>query len=103
MIGLTICISYTIDGFSCGEGKRKHVLANSLKQAQGYVRAAIDGAGIGASDWSGGELRLDGKAIGHISYNGRAWHTDGEEMAPSAPVLGPYAVKAAKASKKVPA
>lgn len=94
MKGLTISISYTIEGFSCPEGKNKRVLVNSLAQAQREVREIIDSAGIGARDWSGGKLCLNGKAIGRVSYNGRAWTLSDTEMDPADPILGVYATQA---------
>lgn len=51
-----------------------------VEQASAQVRGYIDMYGLGSSDWAGGELRLDGKKIGRISYNGRAWNNDGTEM-----------------------
>jgi hypothetical protein len=84
MIGLTVTTK------QAGEAA-KHVVVNSLEQAQRVVRIFIDNAGIGSSEFEGGQLRLDGKLIGRISYNGRAWHRDNVEMAAHDSALGVYA------------
>lgn len=56
------------------------VPAATTAQAGAQVRAYIETYGLSASELAGGELRLDGKVIGRISYNGRAWDVDGNEM-----------------------
>ena len=54
------------------------VEVESVEQASALVRADIDATGIGSSDWYGygktqGEVRVAGKKVAHISYNGRVW------------------------------
>lgn len=86
MMGLTIYLKQT------GHPGR-HVLVNSLQQARDAVTSFIGHAGIGASEWEGGRLMLDGERIGSISYNGRAWGLSGHtEMMPTDKVLGAYAL-----------
>lgn len=99
MIGLTVTLQHApntdIDGgywqAPVDSPRPKHALVNGLKKAQQAVSAYIDRNGLGGGNWTGGDLRLDGKVVGRISYNGRAWNLDGTEMAANDPVLGVYA------------
>jgi hypothetical protein len=105
MMGLTVTLSHCpnpdIKGTGYWEepvesGTARHVLASSLKRAQQIAQQYIDRNGLGGGNWTGGALMLDGKVIGHISYNGRAWHNTAPrepqlEMSPADPVLGSYA------------
>lgn len=110
IIGLTVTLSHAsnpdVDGGYWDEPvdppTPKHVLVSSLARAQEVARAYIERNGLGGGNWTGGTLMLDGKAIGHISYNGRAWHgsprdwgKDSREMLPADPALGCYALGAA--------
>lgn len=100
MIGLTVRLSHCPNP-DIGGGywetpidprKPQHVLVNSLPNAQQTVRDYIERNNLGSGNWNGGDLRLDGKTIGRISYNGRAWRLDNSPMPPDAPELGVYAV-----------
>lgn len=105
MMGLTVRLSHAPNPDVAGgywdapvdPRKAQHALVNSLPQAQRAVRAYIERNNLGGGNWTGGELRLDGKPIGRISFNGRAWRLDGTEMPADAEELGVYARKAAKA------
>ena len=56
----------------------KKVRVRSADQASAAVRAYIDTYGLGASNWTGGDIReSSGKLIGRVSYNGRVWTPDG--------------------------
>jgi hypothetical protein len=56
----------------------KWVEVESMEQASEMVRKDIDATGAGSTDWydfgkTQGEVRIAGKTIGRISYNGRIW------------------------------
>lgn len=99
MIGLTISLGHAPnpdvdDGYWAEPeepGTVRHDSVTSLGQAQQAVRLYISRNNLGGGNWAGGDLRLDGKLIGRISYNGRAWRLGGVEMEPTDPVLGIYA------------
>lgn len=56
--------------------QREHWAAVAdLRAASEYCRGAIDGAGLGGGNWTGGTIR-DRKTkaiVGRVSYNGRVW------------------------------
>lgn len=55
------------------KGKEKWVDVQSLEEAAATCRAWIERNDLGGGNWTGGEVRQDGNAIGYISYNGRVW------------------------------
>jgi hypothetical protein len=99
MIGLTVRLSHAPNPDIAGgywdepidPRKAQHALVNSLINAQQTARDYIERNNLGGGNWNGGDLRLDGKSIGRISFNGRAWRLDGTEMPPDADELGVYA------------
>jgi len=67
--------------------KRLVVVVWSLAQAQAKVRQFISDQDLGANDWYGmnkrnaaGLVTMDREAIARVSYNGRAWTLEGEEI-----------------------
>lgn len=65
--------------------KAQYPIVNSWSTAQRVVREFIEehdlGAGCSDGDaFTGGDVYEDGKKIGHISYNGRAWDLKGKEI-----------------------
>jgi hypothetical protein len=46
---------------------------HGLDAAIAVCRDYIARYNLGAGNWAGGEVRMDGKAIGRVSYNGRFW------------------------------
>lgn len=50
-------------------------------EASRFVRTYIMVHGIGSSEFTGGQVYNEGqRKIGHISYNGRTWNKDGQEV-----------------------
>lgn len=54
----------------------------TLREASAACRAFIDRNGLGGGNWAGGDV-FDGerRQVARISYNGRVWGLDGEELA----------------------
>ena len=60
----------------------------SIAQAQAAAREYIDTNGLGAGNWTGGEVtNAAGEVVANISYNGRAWAPDGSEIDASTAAL----------------
>ena len=55
-----------------GEG-REVIEVRNLRAAVLTCNERIRQRGVGASNWQGGLVRLDGKRAYMISYNGRVW------------------------------
>lgn len=99
MMGLTVRLSHArnpdIEGGYWAQpvdsGKVRHVLVRDLVDAQLTCEAFIARNELGGGNWTGGELRLDGKKIGRISYNGRAWKSESVELKATDTCLGVYA------------
>jgi len=54
--------------------RRKAVVpVGSLAEASRVCTAFIDKYGLGGGNWTGGDVRDNGKVIARISYNGRCW------------------------------
>ncbi len=49
----------------------------TLGEASKAVRAYLDEMNVGASQWIGGDVRLGGKVIARVSYNGSVWAKTG--------------------------
>lgn len=47
--------------------------ADSIEELQAIVREYIDKNGLGSMNWTGGEVFVDDRQVGYISYNGRFW------------------------------
>lgn len=58
--------------------------ASTLAQASELCSAYISQHQLGAGNWSGGQVSLDGKTVARISYNGRVWETPVTTRAPEA-------------------
>lgn len=60
------------------DGKVVHV--ESYSEASRQCRDYIDQNGLGAGNWNGGEVYFQSCLIGTVSYNGRVWRPDGQEI-----------------------
>lgn len=60
--------------------KKHMVKVDSPEQASDVVRRFIDEHDLGSGNWSGGNLHMNGKKVGYVSYNGRLWNNDGTPM-----------------------
>lgn len=47
--------------------------AETIEELQQIVREYIDKYDLGGGNWTGGEVKENGKVIGKISYNSRYW------------------------------
>ncbi len=64
------------------DGKKKQsVPVPSLAEASKQCRDFIDRNGLGSGNWIGGEVFDGKKHIANISFNGRVWGIDGNELA----------------------
>jgi len=66
-------------GVAASRGK---VAVASLQAASRIVRAYIEATGMGASAMGPGfgDVTADGVVLARISYNGRIWNPEGEEV-----------------------
>jgi hypothetical protein len=60
--------------------KTHRVKVKSLSEAQNKVREFIEENDLGSGNFTGGDLFLNGKKIGMVSYNGRLWDLKDEPM-----------------------
>lgn len=62
----------------------------SYAEASRVVREEIDATGVGGTEWAShcaGLIRVDGKVVAHVSYNGKVW--PGRKWKPGvAPIVG---------------
>lgn len=57
----------------------KHV--NSIEDAQREVRTYIEKHNLGSGNWAGGKvLTEENEYVGHISYNGRFWPKENDNI-----------------------
>lgn len=69
------------DGTILSIGKdNEHVEVNSLLDASIQVRKYIERKNLGSSCFTGGDVYYKGIVVAHISYNGRAWDLDNNEI-----------------------
>lgn len=61
-------------------GRKKRVGVASFNEASRVCMDYLKKNQIGAGNWTGGEVLCNGKIAGRISYNGRAWCPDGQEI-----------------------
>lgn len=60
---------------------RKHqIRAATLRMASEVCRAWIDANKLGGGNWTGGQVFNGKKQIARISYNGRVWDMNGQEV-----------------------
>lgn len=52
----------------------------SLEAASIMCRAYIEGWDLGGGNWTGGQIFENGKQIAKVSYNGRIWDMDDNEI-----------------------
>lgn len=53
---------------------------SSLREASEVCQRFIKKNDLGGGNWTGGQVYDQGKQIAEISYNGRAWDTEGKEI-----------------------
>lgn len=56
------------------------VAVSSLREAASRCESYRDEHGLGSRDWSGGDVKLNGKLVARVSYNGRVWTLDGKAV-----------------------
>ena len=49
------------------------VRVNNLVEASSVCVNWLCEHGYGSGNWTGGEVRVDGVDVAHVSYNGRVW------------------------------
>lgn len=54
-------------------GRAHWINVESLEEASDFCRAYIARNELGSGNWTGGEVKDQGKTIARISYNGRIW------------------------------
>lgn len=60
---------------------RKTVKIKSFQEASQVCRDYIEERGMGGGNWSGGQiLNEDKEQIAYVSYNGRVWDMEGNEI-----------------------
>jgi len=60
--------------------KPKKVKINSLQEASTIVRKFINDNDLGGGNFTGGNIYSDNKIVGRVSYNGRIWDVNNNEM-----------------------
>lgn len=66
---------------TCGlQGRRERFPVASLLEASQKYCLARDASGEGASGWPPAVVFCDGRKVARISYNGRVWGMDGDEI-----------------------
>jgi hypothetical protein len=60
--------------------KLKFVEVDSYKEASEVCRSWIGEHKLGGGNWCGGQLTRHGVEVGHVSYNGRVWDINDEEI-----------------------
>ena len=69
----------TIDLKAYGQRGQRVPVAD-VAEARAVQEAAIAEGPYGASMWQGGALRVNGKVVARLSYNGRLWALGGGEL-----------------------
>jgi hypothetical protein len=66
----------------------KPVPVTSWADASRAVRAYIEERGVGSAEWyrtvpwGGAAIRVGGRVVAHVSYNGRIWDRNRKELTP---------------------
>ena len=65
-----------------GKGKKNVAPVTSFIQAKKICLDFIEANSFGASGWgnAGQIFNIEGKQVGHISYNGKIWDIDNKEI-----------------------
>lgn len=77
---MTVDLSYNLPD-STTLVEKQTVPAMTWAHASQLVRRYIHANDLAGSTWSGGTVRINGKVVGRISYNGRAWDTNNNVIA----------------------
>jgi len=58
------------------------IKCETLQKCSEACRRFISVHDLGGGNWAGGEITVGDKVVGKVSYNGRIWDTDGNEIKP---------------------
>ena len=61
-------------------GKTQAVPVNSYAEASKVSQDYIRRNHLGAGNWTGGKIYQGRTKVGHVSYNGRVWDIEGNEI-----------------------
>jgi hypothetical protein len=61
-------------------GKAQLKDCRSMRHASLICQEYIERNGLGSGNWTGGAVFNNGVQIGRVSYNGRKWNMNGEEI-----------------------
>ena len=82
---------YTVNLSSCGNPDHRQnpnknmspaesIQVTTLEEASEICQSYIAKWNLGGGNWSGGQVYLDKKQIARISFNGRIWDMNDEEI-----------------------
>ena len=57
---------------------------NSLREASSLCRDYIEEYNLGGGGWAGGQIFDEGKLVAYVSFNGKIWSPDRNELNPYA-------------------
>jgi hypothetical protein len=61
-------------------GKTQNVPVSSFAEASKTCSAFIRRNQLGGGNWTGGNIYEGRKKVGHVSFNGRVWDIEGNEI-----------------------
>jgi hypothetical protein len=56
------------------------VPVTSFRHASEVCRQYIHDNSLGGGNWTGGDLTKEGEPVARVSYNGRVWYLNGQEV-----------------------
>ena len=62
------------------KGRAKFVTVSTFAEASEVCRAYIKRNELGGGNWTGGQVFDDNRQIARVSYNGRVWDRDDNEI-----------------------
>lgn len=71
-------VGYWDDGIP--EAPMGEVSVLSYQDASAVCKAYIEENGLGGGNWTGGEIKADGVPVAWVSYNGRVWDVNDQEI-----------------------
>ena len=87
-VRISHCANRDIDGGYWGQrptARAKWVPVNSMSEASALCMAFMEQWELGGGNWSGGQIRnADGVEIAQVSFNGRVWDRDCNEIVEAA-------------------